>query len=202
MIKSSDVKLLRQRTGAPIMECKSALQEAGGNFNKAKNILKKRGQKIFEKKSRREAHEGIIESYVHMNGKIGVLTEVNCETDFVAKNPEFKAMAHEIAMQIAASNPKYISPADVPEEELANEREVVEEMFKTRFRAGRGKDKKPVKVLKKIIEGKIQKYKEEISLLNQPLVRNPEKTVEELIQEKTAKFGEKIVVKRFVRYEM
>ncbi|MEW6408139.1 MAG: translation elongation factor Ts [Patescibacteria group bacterium] len=194
MIKSSDVKQLRLQTGAPMMECKRALEEADGDFRAAKNILKKRGQKIFEKKAGREAHEGVIESYVHANGKIGVLVEVNCETDFVAKNPEFKAMAHEIAMQIAASNPKYISTLDVPEQELLNEREVMREMFK--------KEKKPAKILDKIINGKIQRYKEEISLLNQPLVRNPKKTVEELIQEKTAKFGEKIIIKRFVRYEM
>lgn len=194
MIKPSDVKLLRAQTGAPMMECKKALEEANGNFSEARNILKKRGQKIFEKKSGRSAGEGVIESYVHANSKIGVLVEVNCETDFVARNPEFKAMAHEIAMQIAASNPKYIQPSDVPEEELANERAVVREMFK--------KEKKPAKVIEKITEGKIQKYKDEISLLKQPLVRDPEKTIEELIQEKTAKFGEKIVVKRFVRYEM
>lgn len=194
MVKSSDVKILRLQTGAPMMECKKALEESGGDFNKAKNILKKRGQKIFEKKASREAHEGVIESYVHANSKIGVLVEVNCETDFVAKNPEFKEMAHEIAMQIAASNPKYISPSDVPEQELANEKEAVREMFK--------KEKKPEKVIEKIVQGKIEKYKEEMSLLKQPLVRDPEMTVEELIQEKTAKFGEKIVIKRFVRYEM
>lgn len=194
MVKVSDVKHLREQTGAPMMECKKALAAAGGDFDKAKEILKKRGQKIFEKKAGREAKEGIIEAYVHSNGKIGVLVEINCETDFVARNPEFKQMAHEIAMQIAASNPKYISPADVPEEELANEREVIREMLKS--------EKKPAKILERIVEGKIQKYKEEISLLKQPLVRDPKKTVEELIQEKTAKFGEKIVIKRFVRYEM
>lgn len=194
MVKSQDVKQLRAQTGAPMMECKKALLEAKGNFEKAKKILKKRGAQIFAKKSAREACEGVIEAYVHANSKIGVLVEVNCETDFVAKSSEFKAMAHEIAMQVAASSPKYISPNDVPEEELANEREVVREIFK--------KEKKPVRVLDKIIAGKIEKFKEEISLLKQPLVRNQEKTVEELIQEKTAKFGEKIVVKRFVRYEM
>jgi elongation factor Ts len=194
MIKSTDVKQLRQQTGAPMMECKAALLEAEGDFERAKKILKKRGAQIFAKKSMREACEGVIESYIHANSKIGVLVEVNCETDFVAKSSEFKAMAHEIAMQIAASNPKYIQPQDVPEEELANEREVVREIFKA--------EKKPAAVLDKIIDGKIKKYKEEISLLKQPLVRDPEKTVQELIQEKTAKFGEKIVVKRFVRYEM
>ena len=193
-VSFSDIKKLRQKTGVGIMECKKALYEAKGNFNKAVKILRKRGQFVVAKKADREAKEGLVEAYVHVNGKIGVIVEIGCETDFVAKNPEFKEMAHDIAMQIAASNPKYISPQDVPTKELENEREVIYEMFK--------KEKKPKEVLDKIVEGKIQKYREEMSLLKQPLVKNPEKTVEELIAEKTAKFGEKIEIRRFVRYEI
>lgn len=194
MIKSADVKKLRQITNAPVMKCREALEEAEGDLKKAQQILKKEGAEIAAKKATRQAREGIIESYVHSNGKIGVLVEVNCETDFVARNPEFKEIAHEIAMQIAASNPKYIRPEDVPEEELANERKVILEMLE--------KENKPADIIEKIIEGKLNKYKEEISLTKQPLVKRPEMTVEELIQEATAKFGEKISIKRFVRYEM
>lgn len=194
MVKPTDVKTLRELTNAPMMECKKALEEAKGDLNKAKEILKKRGQKISAKKAGRTANEGVIGSYVHANHKIGVLVEVNCETDFVARNLEFKELAHEIAMQIAASDPKYISPDDVPAEELENEKKVILDMFK--------KSGKPAKVIEKIVEGKISKLKEEFSLMKQLLVKNPEMTVEELIQTKTAKFGEKIVIKRFVRYEM
>jgi len=193
-IKSSDVKKLRLQTGAGVMDCKMALKEALGNFEKALDILKRKGAAIAAKKAGREAREGIIEAYVHVNSKIGVLVEISCETDFVAKNPEFKEMAHEIAMQIAASNPKYISPQDVPESELENERKVIYEMFK--------KEGKKKEIVEKIVEGKIKKFKEELSLLKQPLVKNPKKTVEELITEKIAKFGEKIEIRRFTRYEI
>lgn len=193
-IKSSDIKKLRQITKAGIMDCKTALLEAQGDFKKALNILKRKGAIIAAKKAGREAHEGIIEAYVHANGKIGVIVEVSCETDFVARNPEFKEMAHEIAMQIAASNPKYIKPQDVPEAELENERQVIYEMFKEK-----GKKKE---IIEKIVEGKIKKYQEDLSLMKQPLIKNPQKTVEELITEKIAKFGEKIEVRRFVRYEI
>jgi len=168
-IKSSDIKKLRLQTGAGVMDCKIALKEAAGDFGKALDILKRKGAAIAAKKAIREAHEGIIEAYVHANNKIGVIIEVGCETDFVAKNPEFKEMAHEIAMQIAASNPKYIKPQDVPESELENEREVIREMFK--------KERKKKEIIEQIVEGKIKKYQEELSLLKQPLVKDPAKTV-------------------------
>jgi elongation factor Ts len=193
-IKSSEIKKLRLQTGAGVMDCKMALKEALGNFEKALDILKRKGAAIAAKKAGHEAREGIIEAYVHANNKIGVLVEISCETDFVAKNPEFREMAHEIAMQIAASNPKYISPSDVPESELENERKVIYEMFK--------KEGKKKEIVEKIVEGKIKKFKEELSLLKQPLVKNPKKTVEELITEKIAKFGEKIEIRRFTRYEI
>jgi elongation factor Ts len=194
MPKTSDIKKLRLQTGAGIMDCKIALKEAEGDFKKALDILKRKGAKIAAKKAGREAHEGVVEAYVHANSKIGVIVEVSCETDFVAKNPEFKEMAHEIAMQIAASNPKYIKPEDVAQFELENEKEVIQEMFK--------KEGKKKEIIEKITEGKIRKYQEELSLLKQPLVKNPDKTVEELITEKTAKFGEKIEIRRFTRYEI
>jgi elongation factor Ts len=193
-IKPSDVKKLREQSGAGIMDCKEALNKMDGDFDKALEYLKKQGVKIAGKKAGRDALEGVVESYIHANLKIGVLVELGCETDFVAKNPEFKELAHEIAMQIAASNPKYIKPEDVPEKELENEKEVVMEMFK--------KENKPKEIIEKIAKGKIEKIREEMSLLKQPLVKDPKKTTEELVTEKTAKFGEKIEIRRFTRYEI
>lgn len=176
------------------MDCKEALGKMDGDFKKALDYLKKQGVKIAGKKADREALEGIVEAYIHANSKIGVLLELGCETDFVAKNPEFKQLAHEISMQIAASNPKYIKPEDVSEKELENEKKVVMEMFK--------KENKPEEVIEKIAEGKMQKIREEMSLLKQPLVKDPKKTIEELLTEMIAKFGEKIEIRRFTRYEI
>ena len=193
-INTKDIKELRDKTKAPMMDCKKALEENGNDFDKAVEWLKKKGALLAAKKADRDASEGVIASYVHSNNKIGVLLEFSCETDFVARNTEFKELAQEIAMQVAASNPAYVKPEDVPEKELANEKEVIKEMFK--------KEKKPQNVLDKIAEGKLNKFKEEISLTKQPLVKNPEMTVEELISEKTMKLGEKMVIKRFVRYEI
>lgn len=193
-ISTKDIKKLREQTKAPMMDCKKALEENGGDFDKAVEWLKKKGALLVAKKADRDASEGVIVSYVHSNNKIGVLLELNCETDFVARNKEFKELAQEIAMQVAASNPQYVRPEDVPEKELANEKEVIKEMFK--------KEKKPQAVLDKIAEGKLNKFKEEISLTKQPLVKNPEMTVEGLISEKTMKLGEKMEIRRFVRYEI
>lgn len=193
-INTKDIKELRDKTKAPMMDCKKALEENGNDFDKAVEWLKKKGALLAAKKADRDASEGVIASYVHSNNKIGVLLELSCETDFVARNTEFKELAQEIAMQVAASNPAYVKPEDVPEKELANEKEVIKEMFK--------KEKKPQNVLDKIAEGKLNKFKEEISLTKQSLVKNPEMTVEELISEKTMKLGEKMVIKRFVRYEI
>ena len=193
-ISIDDIKKLREQTNAPMMDAKKALEENDGDFDKSVQWLRKKGADMVAKKSVRDAKEGIIEVYIHSNHKIGVLIELGCETDFVAKNEEFMELAHEIAMQVAASNPKYVNPADVPEEELANEKKVIIEMME--------KEKKPADILEKITEGKIEKFKEELSLVKQTLVKNPEMTVEELIAEKTVKLGEKIEIRKFVRYEI
>ena len=193
-IKPSDIKKLREKTSAGIMDCKEALNEAGGDFDKAEEILRKKGIAQVSKRSGREAGEGVIETYIHSNNKIGVLLELGCETDFVAKNDEFKKLAHDIAMQAAASNPQFVSPDNISEEDLKKEKTEVAEGFKD--------EKKPKEILNKIIEGKLKKHCEEISLIKQPLVADPDKTVEDLITEKSAKFGEKIEVRRFTRYEI
>ena len=193
-IKASDIKELRARTQAPLMACKEALEETKGDFDKAIAWLKEKGALLVAKKSSRDATEGVIATYVHSNNKIGVLVELSCETDFVARNKEFQELAQEIAMQVAASNPKYVNPEDVPEAELANEKKVIMDMFKD--------EKKPKDVIAKIAEGKLNKFKEELSLTKQPLVKNPDMTVEGLISEKTMKLGEKMEIKRFVRYEI
>ena len=193
-IKPSDIKKLREKTDAGIMDCKEALNEAKGDFAKAEELLRKKGVAKASKRADREAGEGIIEAYIHANGKIGVLLELGCETDFVAKNEEFKELAHDIAMQAAASDPKFISPDNIPAEDLEKEKKEVAESLKD--------EKKPQEILDKIIEGKLKKHCEEISLIKQPLVKDSDKTVEDLITEKSAKFGEKIEVRKFTRYQI
>ena len=193
-IQLQDIKKLRSQTGAGMMDCKSALQEANNNFEQAIKILRKKGQEIVAKKSGREASEGIIDTYIHANKKIGAMVEISCETDFVARNKEFQKIAHEIAIQVAASDPICLSPENVPEEKLKEQRELCQEQIE--------KQGKPKKIAEKIMEGKIKKYCYEVSLSKQPLVKDPDKTVEDLIIETTAKLGEKIEVKKFARYEI
>ncbi|NQU99577.1 MAG: translation elongation factor Ts [Parcubacteria group bacterium] len=193
-IKPSDIKELREKTDAGIMDCKEALNEAGGDFDKAEEILRKKGVARASKRAGRDAGEGTIEAYIHSNNKIGVLLELGCETDFVAKNDEFKTLAHDIAMQVAASNPKFVSPDNIPESDLEKEKKEVAESLKD--------EKKPKEILDKIVEGKLKKHCEEISLIKLPLVKDPDMTIEDLITEKSSKFGEKIKVRRFVRYEI
>ncbi len=193
-IKPLDIKELREKTGAGIMDCKEALNEANGDFDKAMEVLRKKGVAKASKRAGREAREGIIEAYIHTNSKIGVLLELGCETDFVAKNDDFKKLAHEIAMQVAASDPKFVSPDNIPEEEIEKEKEEIAESIKD--------EKKPKEILAKIIEGKLKKHGEEISLMKQSLVKDPDRTIEDLITEESAKFGEKMEIRRFVRYEI
>jgi len=188
------LKQLRQETGVSFTECKKALEQAKGNLELAKEILRERGQKIAELKTSRTAQQGIIESYIHPNKRVGVLLDLRCESDFVARSPEFQQLAHELVLQIAAMNPLYIKPEDIPEEFLAGERKIYEEQF-----AGSGK---PQKIIEQIIEGKLKKYKEEISLLAQPWIKDDTKTIQDLLNEYIAKIGENIVVKRFARYEI
>jgi len=194
LITSEMVKALREKTGAGMMDCKKALEETQGDMEKATEWLRKKGLAAAAKKAGRIAAEGIVDSYIHGGGRIGVLVEVNCETDFVARTPEFRELVHEVAMQIAASNPKYIAREDVPAEVIEKEKEIL--------RAQLAGEKKPAHVLDKIVEGRLEKFYKDFCLLEQPYIRDPNRTVRELIMEKTAKIGEKISVRRFVRYEM
>lgn len=193
MINSEQVKELRERTGAGIMDCKKALMEAGGDMEKAIVILREKGLAKAAKKVGRTAAEGIIDAYIHGEGRIGVLVEVNCETDFVARNEEFKSLVKDIAMQIAASNPKYISRDDVPQEVLEKEREIL--------KAQALNEGKPAHIVDKIVEGRLEKFFEENCLLEQPFIKDPDKKISELIMEKIALLGENITVTRFARFE-
>jgi len=194
MISASDVKQLREKTGAGMMDCKHALTEANGDMEKAIKILREKGLASAAKKAGRIAAEGIVDSYIHLGGKIGVLVEVNCETDFVAKTPVFRQLVKDIAMQIAAANPLYLEPADVPAEVLEKEKEIL--------RAQALNEGKPEKIIDKMVEGRLQKYYKEFCLLEQAFVKDPEKTIRDLVNEKIAEIGEKISIRRFVRYEM
>ncbi len=193
-VSAKEVKELRERTGAGIMDCKAALKEADGDIEKAIEILKKKGIAKAAKKAGREASEGLIGSYIHHGGKIGVLIEVNCETDFVAKTDDFKNLVNELAMQVAASNPLYVKREDVPQDVIEKEREV----YKTQaLESG-----KPEKIVEKIVDGKMEKFYKEICLLEQPYIRDDNKTIQDLLNEAIAKLGENIVVKRFVRFAL
>ena len=191
---AQDVARLRQQTGVGMMECKNALTEANGDFEKAVVILRERGLKAVDKKQARIASEGLVASYIHMGGKIGVLVEVNCETDFVAKSDDFQALVKDIAMQIAAANPKYVNETEVDPKELENEKEIL--------RVQALNEGKPANIVEKMIEGRIKKYYEDVCLLNQPFVKDSSKTIKDILTEATLKIGEKISVRRFVRYEL
>ena len=191
---AQDVAKLRQQTGVGMMECKNALTEANGDFEKAIVILRERGLKAVDKKQARIASEGLVASYIHMGGKIGVLVEVNCETDFVAKSDDFQALVKDIAMQIAAANPKYVNETEVDPKELENEKEILKVQALN--------EGKPANIVEKMIEGRIKKYYEDVCLLNQPFVKDSSKTVKDILTEATLKIGEKISVRRFVRYEL
>jgi elongation factor Ts len=193
VVTPEQVKELRGKTGAGVMDCKKALVEANGDMEKAIVILREKGLAKAAKKQSRSATEGIIESYIHGNGRIGVLVEVNCETDFVARNEEFKILAKDIAMQVAASNPKYLSREDVPDEVIEKEREIL--------RAQALNEGKPEKIVDKIVDGRIEKFFEENCLLEQAFIRDPDKKVSQYIMEKIAVIGENITVSRFVRFE-
>lgn len=192
-ISAKDVAKLREITGVGMMECKKALLEVNGDFDKAMDILRKKGAKAAEKRAERVAKEGIIVSYIH-NGRVGVLLELNSETDFVAKNNDFKNLASEIALQIAAMNPKYISPSDISPEEIKKEKDIESEKMKD--------SGKPDEIIDKIVEGKIEKYLSDVCLLKQPYFKDEKETIEDLINELIGKIGEKIEVGRFARYEI
>lgn len=193
-ISAKMVMQLREKTGAGIMDCKGALSECNGDMDKALDFLRKKGLATAAKRAGRAMTEGIVESYIHMDSKLGVLVEVNCETDFVAKNDDFKAFAKNIAMHIAATNPVGIRPEDVSEEIIAKEKEIYHGQV---LEMG-----KPEKIADKIVEGKLQKYFKENCLMDQAYVRNPEMTIADLLNELIAKIGENISIKRFARFKI
>lgn len=194
MVTAEMVKELRERTGAGMMDCKKALVATDGDIEKAIDELRTKGLASAAKKASRVASEGVVTSYIHAGNRIGVLVEVNCETDFVGKTPEFKQLAYDIAMQIAASNPEFISREDVPEQVIAHEREIL--------RAQAMEEGKPEKVIDKMVEGRLDKFYKERCLLEQQFIKDPDKTVQQLIHENVAKIGENINVRRFARYEL
>ncbi len=188
------IKQLREETAAGMMDVKNALEESGGDIDGARRVLRERGQALAAKKSSREASEGLIDAYVHFNGRVGVLVEVNCETDFVARTAEFKEFAHDVALHVASAQPQPLAVAteDIPTEELEEERRIVEKQV-----AEMGK---PEDIARRIAEGRMQKWISERALLTQPFVKEPDTTVEELLQQTIQKVGENVVVRRFVRY--
>jgi len=197
-ITAAAVKTLREKTGAGMMECKKALTEADGNQDRANEILRERGLASAKKKEGRVAAEGVVGSYIHMGGKVGVLVEVNCETDFAARSEEFQQLVKDIAMHVAAAEPRYVSRAEVAVETLNKEREIA--------RAQATNDpknaNKPDQVIDKIVEGRLNKFYEEFVLLDQPFIKAAEKTVGELVTEKVAAIRETITIRRFTRYKM
>ena len=197
-ITASAIMALRQKTGAGMMECKAALNEAGGNEEQAIEILRKKGMATAGKKAGRVTAEGAVGSYIHMGGKVGVLVEVNCESDFVARGEEFQQLVRDVAMHVAASDPRFVRREEVPSDELEKEREILKDQLKNDPKNAN----KPDEVLNKIIEGRLNKYYEENVLLDQPFVKDPSKTVGELVAEKIAAIKENITVRRFTRYKM
>lgn len=193
-ITAEQVKELRAATGVGILDCRKALEQADGDFEKAFDYLREKGLATAAKRATREASEGFLELYSHGNGRVGVMVEVNCETDFVARSEAFRAFAHEIALQIAAGAPRYIRADQIPEAELEHEREIA------RRRAL--EEGKPENVVDRVVEGRLEKYKEEICLLQQPYIRDETVTVEKLLLQNVAALGENIVIRRFVRWEV
>ncbi len=194
MFTAKDVALLRARTNAGMMDCKKALTECDGDFEKATQWLREKGMAAASKKSGRIASEGVVGSYIHMGGKIGVLVEVNCETDFVARTDAFNTLVKDIAMQIAAANPKYVSRDEVPADVLEKEKEIL--------RAQAKNEGKPEAIIEKMVDGRVVKFYKDFCLLDQDFVKDPSKTIQTVLNEATLTIGEKITVRRFARYEM
>jgi len=188
------VKELRTKTGAGMMDCKEALSSSNGDFEKAIDYLRKKGMSAATKRSYKAAKEGTIASYINMGGKIAVMDELNCETDFVAKTEEFQTIARDFAMHVAASNPTFVGPADIPEDVLEREKEI--------YRSQALAEKKPEKIWEKIIEGKLNKYYEEVCLVKQKFIKNTDVTIETMINNLIAKTGENILIRRFTRYQL
>ncbi|MXO79768.1 translation elongation factor Ts [Paenibacillus sp. OT2-17] len=193
-VNASAVKELREKTGAGMLDCKKALEEANGDLTKAVEVLREKGLAAAANKAGRIATEGVVESYIHAGGRIGVLVEVNCETDFVAKTDQFRDFVRDIAMHIAASNPRYVRREEVPQEEIEKEKEIL--------KAQALNEGKPEKIVEKMVEGRIGKFYEEFCLLDQSFIKDPDKTISTLINEKISTIGENISLRRFVRFEL
>jgi len=193
MVTAGMVKELREKTGAGMMDCKKALAEANGNMEKAIEILREKGIASAAKKSGRIAAEGLVDAYIHGDGRIGVLVEVNIETDFAAKNEEFKTFVKDLAMQIAAAKPEYIRREEIPAEVIEKEKEILSAQARN--------EGKPEKIIEKMVEGRIEKFYKEVCLLEQPWVKDPDKTIQDLLNEKIATIGENINIRRFARFE-
>jgi elongation factor Ts len=193
-ITAALVKDLRDRTGIGMMECKNALQETGGDIEEAITVLRKKGYARAKDKMERETKDGLVGSYIHLNGKLGVLVEVNCESDFVARNEEFQELVKNICLHVAASNPTYVSSEEIPQEILDEEKEIIRGQFKD--------SNKPPEIVDKIIEGKLKKFYEEVCLMDQPYVKDDKVTVNKHVASFIAKFGENIQVRRFARFEL
>ncbi|AHF09610.1 MULTISPECIES: translation elongation factor Ts [Dehalobacter] len=193
-VTSSQVKELRERTGAGMMDCKKALTECNADMDKAIDFLREKGLAAAAKKEGRIAAEGTVEAYIHGGGRIGVLLELNCETDFVSRGDEFKQLTKDIAMQIAAAKPLYVNKEDVPADVVAHEKEI--------FRAQALNEGKPEKIVDKMVDGRIEKFYKEVCLVEQPFIKDPDVLVKDLIMAKIAKIGEKIAIRRFTRYEL
>lgn len=193
-IDAKVVKALREKTGAGMMDCKKALQDAGGNEEKAIDILREKGLSAAARRSGRAANQGIVDSYIHLGGKIGVLIEVNCETDFVARNDQFREFVRNLCLQVAATNPSYLKKEDVPENILEKERQII--------KAQALNEGKPEKVIEKIVEGRLDKFYRENCLLEQPFVKDDEISIGELLTGMIAKIGENIIIRRFSRFEI
>jgi len=193
-ISAALVKELRNRTGIGMMECKTALQETNGNIEEAITVLRKKGFARAKDKMSREAKDGLVASYIHLAAKLGVLVEVNCESDFVARNEEFKELVKNISLHIAAFDPRYVSAEEVPQEVLDQEKEIIRDQFKG--------SNKPPEIIEKIVEGKLKKFYEEVCLMDQPFVKDDKMTVGKIVASHIAKFGENIQIKRFARFEI
>jgi elongation factor Ts len=193
-ISATQVKDLREKTGAAMMDCKRALEQSGGNEERAITVLREKGLLVAAKREGKQASEGRVEAYIHAGGKIGVLLELNCETDFVAKTDDFQQLARELAMQIAAANPLYVERSEVPEAVIEQEKEI--------YRTKALNEGKPAQAIDKIIAGQVEKFYETVCLVDQPSIRDPKRKVADLINERVGKLGERIVVRRFARYKV
>ncbi|MCM2273803.1 MAG: elongation factor Ts [Candidatus Didemnitutus sp.] len=191
-VTASMVSELREKTGAGMLDCKKALDETKGNMEEAVTLLRKKLGNKIDKLASRATKEGLIESYIHVGGKVGVMIEVGCETDFVAKNEDFKAFCRDLCLQIAAASPLYVSRDQVPEAEIAKERDIASAQM----------EGKPAAAVQKIVEGKLEKYYSQVCLLDQPFVKNPDRTIKDLLTEKVGTIGENIQIRRFIRYQL